>query len=238
MGIVRNCIDVVGITPEGELPKQIVGQLIEASETENIYLGTELNVKNIYQIVIEVGIKGTRVINAPLNKIIVVDGIKKIKAAYYNEENNVGIFELEGPLNFFIDIDKQEVEIESINIHIADAYFHLTNKNTLYNHILYMIDVPYNSSDKKLQNSKLPKKFDFGLDESDHYETDFLGDNCEIKLVMDADEQFDINSIEDQIEQAKEGIIKELLISEDKKINISVDEGKEDEFIDIESEYL
>ena len=236
MGIVRNCIDVVGITPENELPKEIGGQLIEASETENIFLENELNIKNIYQIIIEVGIKGTRDISAPLNKIVVVDGFKKFKVAYYNEENHVGVLEIESPFNFFIDIDKDEVEIESINIHIADAYFHLTNKNILYNHILYIIDVPY--SNNKSQNNKISKKLNLELEDSEEYELSFMEDSNEIELDSDMEEQTENDYDENEVEQVKESVIKEMLISEDNKLNTGVDERKENEFIDIDSEYL
>jgi len=236
MGIVRNCINIVGITPENQLPKTIEGQLIEASETENIYLGNELNVKNINQIIIDVDIKGTRVINAPLNKIIVVDGFKKVKASYYNEKNNEEVFELESPMNFFIDIDKQDVEIESINVHIADAYFHLTNKNILYNHILYIIDVPY--SNKKIEDIKITKRLNLELDENEDYKLGFIDDNSDIELEINGEEQVEIINVEKEEEQVKEGIIKELLISEDNKLSTNADEWKIDDFVDIDSEYL
>lgn len=284
MGIVRNCIDIVGITPENELPKEIGGQLIEASETENIYLGNELNIKNIYQIIIEVGIKGTRVINAPLNRIIVVDGFKKIKVAYYNSEDNVGVFELESPYNFFIDIENPNENVENIAIHIADAYFELVNKNILYSHILYITDVAYSSMSKRTITSKMYKNLEVDIDELKLYEKVFIEDGIEIQfdgeedldlefnldkdIDLDLDLELDkdieineevneninedinedvemevhaestINSDNNEAEQVKNGAIKELLISEVNKLNITVNKGIEDEFIDLESEYL
>jgi len=278
MGIVRNCIDIVGITPENELPKEIGGQLIEASETENIYLGNELNIKNIYQIIIEVGIKGTRVINAPLNRIIVVDGFKKIKAAYYNSEDNAGVFELESPYNFFVDIENPNENVENITIHIADAYFELVNKNILYSHILYITDVAYSSMSKRTITSKMYKNLEVDIDELRLYEKVFIEDGIEVQfdgeedldlqfnldkdidLDLDLDKDIEINEeineninedVETEVhgestinsdnndaEQVKNGVIKELLISEDNKLNTTVNKGIEDEFIDLESEYL
>lgn len=156
MGIIRNCIDIVGITPEEELPKEIYGQLIETSETENIYLRNDLNIKNIYQVIIDKSAKISRVINSPLNKIVVIDCIKRTKIAYYDNEDRMGVFEFKSLFNSFVDIDDDEDEIQKIDIHIADAIFELINPNTLYSYILYMIDIHYYSGigKQKIMNCK------------------------------------------------------------------------------------
>jgi hypothetical protein len=162
MGIVRNCIDIIGITPEQELPKQINGQLIETSEVENLFIDSNIQMKNIYQIIIEIEIKATRVINAPLSKIIVIDGYKKFKIAYYDINNNMSILELKNPYNLFFDIEKSKVEIEKTNIYIADAYFELVNSSVIYCHVLYVIDISYFGSARRIvQKNQNKQTIDF-----------------------------------------------------------------------------
>jgi len=106
----------------------------------------------------------------------------------------------------------------------------------LYNHILYIIDVPY--SNNKSQNNKISKKLNLELEDSEEYELSFIEDSNEIELDSDMEEQTENDYDENEVEQVKESVIKEMLISEDNKLNTSVDERKENEFIDIDSEYL
>lgn len=58
MGIIRNSIDVVGITPESDIPKTVMGQIVEYSETEYIsILQEQPGIKNIIQVILEIEIK-------------------------------------------------------------------------------------------------------------------------------------------------------------------------------------
>jgi len=143
MGVVRNFIDIVGISSENELPKEILGQVNKESLAETILIEEDVNIKNIYQIIIDVQIEDERVINSTLSKFVVLDMVKKIKMTYYNDSNNVRVLEIERPLNYCIDIKEREEEIQSINIYIVDAYFKLISKRELYTNIVYLIDVIY-----------------------------------------------------------------------------------------------
>lgn len=219
MHIVRNCIDIVGITPESELPKKINGQIVETLEKENLFIKDNIEIKNIYQIIIDISIKGTRVINTPLNKIIVMDIIKKFKIAYYDMDNNMSILELDSPCNLFFNIENDKIEIEKTNIYIADAQFELVNNNTLYNYILFIMDVHYlggfRKSGKINSFNEDTKNSDDDFDTSDNKDNDNKVVNHALKEVSIAED----NKIEN---------------NKDKQLNISL----KNELLDMEDEYL
>lgn len=146
MGTLRNFIDITGITPEEELPKKVNGQIVQYSEIDYIFVPDDRQgISSIFQIFIDVEIKSRRTINAPLGKIVVLDGVKKIKLIYtqkYNE-GKVGILALELPYNTFIELPKDAGEIKNISVNIVDAYFSLIESKKVYSNILYMISVNY-----------------------------------------------------------------------------------------------
>lgn len=220
MGIVRNCIDIIGITPENELPNKINGQHIEASETENLFIGNNIRIKNIYQIIIDKGIKETRIINTPINKIIVIDGYKKFKIAYYDINNNMGILELTTPYNLFFDIENSKVEIEKINLYIADAYFDLINRKVLYCHIIYIVDIHYFGNRRRFLKKDNINKYT---------ENEFTND-------------LSISNRANNSNLLREEIIKEMSISEYNKDKTTIiDEmqiTEKSDLIDIDAEYL
>lgn len=218
MHIVRNCIDIVGITPESELPKKINGQIKETLESENLFIKENIKIKNIYQIIIDISVKGTRVINTPLNKIIVMDIIKNFKIAYYDIENNMSILELNSQSNLFFDIENDNVEIDKTNIYIADAQFELINNNTLYNYILFIIDVHYLGGFKKTC-----KKCSFYKDTRDD-EFYILDDKGKDKKIAN--------------HSVKKASISENNYSKINENNRSNMEDKENELFDMEDEYL
>lgn len=220
MNIVRNCIDIVGITSKHELPKKIKGQIIETSETENLFIDDNIKIKNIYQIIIDANIKKIRVINTPINKIVVIDVIKKFKIAYYDIDNNMCVLELNTPYNIFFDLENDKVEIEKINIHIIDAYFELLENKMLYYNLLYIIDVHYLG--------------DFNKDNK-------IGEpNYTVRDSMDNESDIirKINMTDDILNH----VVNELSIAEENNANIKKKnkdhENFKNEFIDIEDEYL
>ena len=144
MGIIRNSIHITGITPEDELPKKIKGQLIEYSEVEHIYIPEEKpKLGNIHQITIDLETISHRLINAPTGKIIVLDGIKKLKIIYSHKgyEDRVNIANIKIPFNTFIEFPKDSMKVEDISIHIVDAYFTPVQPRKLYSYTLYMVNV-------------------------------------------------------------------------------------------------
>lgn len=149
MGIVRNFIDIEGITSSEELPKEIKGQLIQTSEIENIYIGNKVsNIKNIYQIIINMYLKSQRIIDTKIGKVIVADFIRNYKIIYYDNNNVVNILELKLPYNTFIELDKNK-EIYDVKAYIVDSYFELIDNDTLYNYSLYFINVIYSKECSK-----------------------------------------------------------------------------------------
>lgn len=154
MGIVRNFIDIEGLTLSEELPKEIEGQLIQTSEIENIYIGNKVsNIKNIYQIIINMYLKSQRIIDAEVGKVVVVDFIRNYKIIYYDNNNLVNILELKLPYNTFIELDKNR-EIYDVRAYIVDSYFELIDNEILYNYSLYFINVIYSKDCSKKSYSE------------------------------------------------------------------------------------
>ena len=145
MGIVRNFIDIIGITPEYELPYINRGEIIKYSDQENIFIPEpDVAIESIYQIVINWRIKSNRMLNTPMGKLTILDGIKELKIVYTDKEGGgeARILNIERPFNTFIDLP-QNASIENIGIFIADAYFHLLDKKNIYSYYLNVIDVQY-----------------------------------------------------------------------------------------------
>lgn len=148
MGVLRNSINIEGITLEENLPKKINGQLIEFSETEYFYLSdNQYAIRNISKIEVKIKAEPGRVINAATGKIIVLDGVKKINIVYrpleYYQNYNQVVFET--PFNTFIDMPTDAGELKSVETFIVDAYFKVINNRKLYCHMLYMVNVAYDS---------------------------------------------------------------------------------------------
>lgn len=160
MGLIRNFVDVVGITPENELPSKINGQFVEYSEVDYIYISeNKPRVNTLYQAHIKIEIKTNRIIKSPLGQIIVLDGVKKIKLVYTQKgrEEKASAVDFQLPYNTFIDIPPEGGNVNNIDIHILDAYFDIINSKKIYVHLLYLIDVNY---DKKSNVAKLPETID------------------------------------------------------------------------------
>lgn len=220
MGVVRNCIDIVGITPESELPFRKKGQHIETSQKENLVIDSKITIKNIYQIVMDIGIKGTRIVNSSPSKIVVIDGYKKFKVACYDMDNNMAVIELYSPFNLFFDSGNSDAKLEKPNIYIVDAYFELINSKKLYCNIVYLIDTHYFEDITPVEKKRNINKYS---------REDLNG-----KLYTSEEES--------RNRRLKEAIINEMSISEDYKIDFNEENDfnitEKTELIDIEAEYL
>lgn len=144
MGILRNSIEVVGISTVEELPREIKGQLIEYSETDYIYVPENRPlIYNISKIDLKLSIKESRSIDAPTGKIVILEGSRKINITYkpasYYEGNY--ILKLDLPFNSFLDIPNNSGEIKSIDIYPIDAYFKMMSSRKIYCFMVYMINV-------------------------------------------------------------------------------------------------
>lgn len=243
MGIIRNFIDIVGITPENELPKEIKGQLIQTSETENIFIANEVSdIKNIYQIVIDMEVKGSRVICVNHSKVVVIDCVKKTKIVYYNSNDSVSVLDLITPYNTFVEINEKE-EIDDIKICIADAYFELINKGTLYSHILYFINVIYckateilKKDEKYINTEKINNSYYKGNNELKYKEQVNPDKEC-TEIERQSDKINDFKNIE------KNNIMEEMSVAKDSLHTVEIKDIKKDSFeddslIDLEAEYL
>lgn len=146
MGIIRNHIDIVGITPEEQLPGKIQNsQVVEYSEVENIFIPKDNpNIKNIYQIVLDVSLISKREVDIPIGKVVIIDGVKKIKIIYAEKGHSqkANIVNLELPYNTFIEIPDGK-EIGNASVQIVDAYFQLIDNRKIYSHIVYLVNVRY-----------------------------------------------------------------------------------------------
>lgn len=148
MDIVRNFIHISGITPEEELPSRINGQVIQHSDVETLFMPEDNGVKSIFQVIIKLNIVSKRKIDAPLGSIVVLDGIKEFKVVYsdYDDSSKVSFATLRVPYNTFIELPDKDTIIEKIDTYIMDAYFELLDSRRIYSHMLYLVNVEYNSS--------------------------------------------------------------------------------------------
>lgn len=143
MEVIRNFINVIGLSDIDELPTNINGQLIQYSESETIHIPKNYpDVKSIFQVLINIEIISTRHIVTPVGTTIVVDGIKLLKIIYAQPDNSskATFLVLELPYNTFFELDK-DIEFDNINIHILDAYFSLLDERRIYGHYILMVEV-------------------------------------------------------------------------------------------------
>lgn len=211
MGIIRNHIDIVGITPEEQLPDKIQNsQVVEYSEAENIFIPKyNPNIKNIYQIVLDVNLISKREVNIPIGRVVILDGVKKIKIIYAEKGHSqkANIVNLELPYNTFIELPDGK-EIGSANVQIVDAYFELIDNRKIYSHIVYLVNVHYK--------------------EESTYEDEVESINNYEKI----EANFDEDVIEENFD---EKVIEEIGISRE---NIDYKEIKQRGLVDIEAEFI
>jgi len=221
MDVVRNFIHVIGITPEEQLPDKINGQLIQYSDIETIYIPEDKPpAKSVFQIIFQVEIKAGRIIDTPICKTMVVDGVKKFKIMYIggNTSESATFATVDTPYNTFIEIPKGYDDIDKVEVFVLDAYFSLLDSRRIYGYILYLVHAGYGPS--KIRESHGP-----GTE-----------DACPPK-----------NSVKKKLE-IPEVVAEEMLLSklpiEDvsvstETIGSSKDKGiKIQELVDIDSEYL
>lgn len=142
--MIRNFINVTGITPEEELPNKITEQMIQYAEVETLFIPKNSpEIKSIYEIILEVDILSHRIIHSPLGTTMVLDGVKKHKIIYTekDESEKASILNVNIPFNTFIELPNYNGFIPIVNIYILDAYFDILSERKIYSHTIYLIDV-------------------------------------------------------------------------------------------------
>lgn len=160
MEIMRNFISITGLVNENDLPHEIKGQVVQYSETETIFIPDhQPDVKSIFQIIIKVEITNSRKIKTPGGYTIIIDGIKKLKIIYTQNNNSdrANFLDLELPYNTYIELPEYTT-LENISVYILDAYFSLLDNRKIYSHFLYLVNVSVvssktNSIDKYEENN-------------------------------------------------------------------------------------
>lgn len=146
MGLVRNNINIEGLSLEEELPQKVDGQLVTYSETESLYIPEDKpEAKDIYEISLEIDIKSKRTIKTAFGKLIVIDGVKKFKMLYAenNEASSASIAAYKTPYNTFFEVPNSTEEILDISVHILDAYFQLLDGRKIYSHYIFQLSINY-----------------------------------------------------------------------------------------------
>lgn len=152
MGIVRNHINIEGITKENDLSKNKNGHTIIYSEAKTLFLPPDKpEIKSIYEILISIDIKSHRSINTPIGKVVILDGVKKYKIIYTenSEVEKISILNLDTTFNTFTELPQGLEDIWNLKIHVLDAYFSLIDPRKIYGHFLYLLDVNYNADYKE-----------------------------------------------------------------------------------------
>ncbi|WP_432665827.1 hypothetical protein R9X47_05980 [Wukongibacter baidiensis] len=159
MGIVRNHINIEGITREKDLLKNENGHTIIYSEAKTLFLPEDKpEIKSIYEILISIDIKSHRSINTPVGKIVILDGVKKYKIIYTENSKveKISILNLDTTFNTFTELPQGLEDIWNLKIHVIDAYFSVINPKKIYGHFLYLLDVNYNVNYKEVPSETPP----------------------------------------------------------------------------------
>jgi hypothetical protein len=157
MSTIRNFINIIGITPEDELPNENKGEMIIYSDIETLFIPEDKPaIKNIYEIKTDVTLTSSRAIETPAGKIIILDGRKNFEIIYSGNDgsNTANILTLNYPYNSFFELPIKHINNYSKNIFILDAYFHLIESRKIYCHIIYLVNVDF-------ENKKTGEKQNF-----------------------------------------------------------------------------
>lgn len=195
--MIRNFINIVGITDESELPTECPGQFIEYSETDYLFIPeTAPALSTIYEINLGIEVLNSRTINMKNSRVYILDGNKKFKITYSSKDkNNKSITcKFNHPFNAFIDIENT-YNVKSAKVFVLDAYFHLINPRSIYSNITYLISVEY---------SDVPKNTVSHIDSKTTPNADYINTlnyNTQKLIITDAtveltDNEFDNNNID------------------------------------------
>jgi hypothetical protein len=155
MGFIRNCIKIEGIQ-EKFINRETDEHYILYSETSNINIPETLpDIKNIFEIIINVDIKSWKIIDNYKNPIVTIDGLKKYKIIYTenNIEERVCLEEFEMPYNTYIEIIDRNLKLIDLQLNILDAYYQVQGHHLLYEYLLYSVIPIYNIEMKKNKNN-------------------------------------------------------------------------------------
>lgn len=152
---IRNSINIIGLTAFDEIPSNVNNQIIQYSEQETIFVPKDkAEVGIIFEIMIEIEILSKRIVETNINKIVVLDGIKKYKIIYSEgSSSKANILYLNVPYNTFIKIPKNE-NISSINVFILDAYFSILSNRKIYSYLVFQLEVNYSEKYNEKKQEK------------------------------------------------------------------------------------
>lgn len=221
MEIVRNFINVLGLTPISELPDRINGQVIQHGDVETIYITEEnFSAKCIFQIILQAKITSTRRIEAPLGTTLIIDGYKELKILYSEDgdSSKARITTIRLPYNTFAELPSRETVVEKINLYLLDGYFELLDSRRIYSFITYLVDIHYGSK-RSIEEEQLTKVY---------YNTE---DNT-------SEEAEQSISLERYYRNGEEIFPKYSTPAESDKNKMEMENTKSENFIDIDSEYL
>lgn len=237
--MIRNFINIVGITDESELPTECPGQFIEYSETDYLFIPeTAPALNTIYEVNLGIEVLNSRTINMKNSRVYILDGNKKFKITYSSKDKNNKSLTLKFnyPFNAFIDIENSD-NVKSAKVFVLDAYFHLINPRIIYSNITYLISVEY---------SDIPKNTTSHIDSKSTPNSDYrtpLNANTQKLIITDdileaEDNDFynsnmNINTFYNQsndINPLDSGLAEQSLTKED--YNLSIQD------IDLSEEYL
>jgi len=152
IGLIRNSIEIIGITAEENFPKKINGQWIEYSEVVTLFIPkNKPQIGKLIQASIKIENEYSKTISSVFGKTVILDGTKKFDFEYSSNTNSNKIYKvhLEIPFNGFIDLPSEVDNLESSNVYILDAYFNRLDSRKICSSILYLINVNYEQTISK-----------------------------------------------------------------------------------------
>lgn len=171
MGVIRNNINIEGITPEEELTQKNNGHTIIYSDTETIFIpDNKPGIGSIYEITINIELCSQKIIHTPMGKMLILDGIKtyKVICTEDSETGKVSMLQLEMPFNTFTELPAN-INYPEVKIYVIDSYFSLLDIRKIYGHFIYFLEISY---EKEVQRNALHTKPDLNEASSKQLDAD------------------------------------------------------------------
>lgn len=142
--MIRNFINIEGIILEKDIPEFMHGECFEYSECDYIDIPDGYsNISSIYEVSVALEINNYRTVNLKHNKIIVLDGHKKLKFMYTDtQDNKISILNLSLPYNTFFEIDVN-TNIKNAEVYILDAFVEKVSSRKIYCFLIFMVCAEY-----------------------------------------------------------------------------------------------
>lgn len=152
MGVVRNSINVEGLTKESDFPNEANSFTIKYCEAETMLIPTNKpEAKIINEVDISLIVSNERILGGGFGKTIVLGGTKNYRVSYLENspEATNTTANIQEPFIYCVDLPKDIENVTIIRTYLIDAYFHLIDSRRIYAHFIYLINILLDDTSKE-----------------------------------------------------------------------------------------